>query len=88
MKLSPWALGLFASLGFVSALPASQAAPVKGADISWPSEIEANGYTSATVGQRIIDGASGAKLVTIADCGHIPSVEQPAAFVKAITAFA
>lgn len=44
MKLSPWALGLFTSLCFVSAVPLSQAAPVKGADISWTSEIEANGY--------------------------------------------
>lgn len=43
-KLSPWALGLCACLGLLSAVPASQAAPLKGADISWTSEIEANGY--------------------------------------------
>ena len=39
------------------------------------------------VGQRIAEGIPGAKLAVIKDCGHIPSVERPAAFVRALEAF-
>lgn len=39
------------------------------------------------VGQRIAQGVPGAKLAVIKDCDHIPSVERPAAFVRALEGF-
>lgn len=39
------------------------------------------------IGRRFAAGLPGARLVVVRNCGHIPSVERPAAFLEALTGF-